>query len=223
MSTIYEDLLENKGLKYYRTGQGLIEIGDKPAGLDELGRSCSVETMDGKMLDNTLQLIDATGIDYFIGVFKNPSVIEKYPDFELNKIYQRARLSLKSMMKILLLRNEFYHIDLQYQAQNKTKSDFGLIILKLLLRCKKMMEAKAAVSRIISMTFVRNSKISQLKDQFYSTEPSLQLISKFYAEIVRLSSRISDKVHILKNEEKCFMRPFVFSGVRYDEPELHMY
>lgn len=60
------------------------------------------------------------------------------------------------MMKLLLLRNEFYHIDLQYQAQNKTKSDFGLIILKLLLRCKKMMEAKAAVSRIISMTFVRN-------------------------------------------------------------------
>jgi len=44
-----------------------------------------------------------------------------------------------------------------------------------------------------------------------------------YAEIVRLSSRISDKVHILKNEEKCFMRPYVFSGMRYDEPELYMY
>lgn len=54
MSTIYEDLLENKGLKYYRTGQGLIEIGEKPAGLDDLGRSCSVQTMDGKQLDDTL-------------------------------------------------------------------------------------------------------------------------------------------------------------------------
>ena len=116
MSTIYEDLLENKGLKFYKNSEGLIEIGDKPSDTNELGRSCSVETMDGKMLDGTLQLIDATGIDYFIGVFKNPSVIEKHPDLEFNKIYQRARLSFKSMMKILLLRNEFYHIDLQYQA-----------------------------------------------------------------------------------------------------------
>jgi len=66
------------------------------------------ETLNEKMLDNTLQLLFyATGIEYYIGVSKNPSVIEKNADFELNKIYQQTRLSLKFMMKILLLRNEF--------------------------------------------------------------------------------------------------------------------
>lgn len=28
LSTIYEDLLENKGLKYYKNAQGMIEIGE---------------------------------------------------------------------------------------------------------------------------------------------------------------------------------------------------
>jgi len=50
----------------------LIEIGDKPSDVNELGRSVSVDTMDGKILDGSLPLIDATGIDYFIEVFKNP-------------------------------------------------------------------------------------------------------------------------------------------------------
>jgi len=72
LSTIYEDLLEKKGLKYYKNAEGLIEIGDKPSDVNELGRPVSADTMDGKIVDGSLPLIDATGIDYFIEVFKNP-------------------------------------------------------------------------------------------------------------------------------------------------------
>lgn len=67
--------------------------------------------MDGLKIDDEIKLIDKTGIDYFISIFQNPGVVEKYPDEELNLIYMRTRFSLKQSMKILLLRNEFYHID----------------------------------------------------------------------------------------------------------------
>ena len=58
-------------------------------------------------------------------------------------------------MKQLLLRNEFHRIDQQYLNENRTKKDFGLTVLKLLLRCKKMMEARLTVKKIISMIIVR--------------------------------------------------------------------
>ena len=56
-----------------------------------------------------------------------------------------------------------------------------------------------------------------------NTEPNIDFIAKFYADVVRISNRVSDKIHIMMNDEKCFYRPFVFAGTRYDKPELFMF
>ena len=108
-STMFEELLQKKKITYHKDGLGLYQMGS--AGSNELVRADSVSSLDGYNLFKTLEVVDATGIDYYAKLFMSPSVIEKWTDEELNKLYQRVRLTLKSTMKLLLLRNEFYHID----------------------------------------------------------------------------------------------------------------
>ena len=48
-------------------------------------------------------------------------------------------------MKVLLLRNEFYHIDEMYKVHNKSRLDFGGNLLKIIMRVKKMKDAKTTI------------------------------------------------------------------------------
>lgn len=74
---------------------------------------------------------------------RNPAVVEQWDQSELEDLYQKVRTTLKSIMKVLLLRNEFYHIDSLYKVTNKSKLDFGENLLKLIMRVKKMKDAKS--------------------------------------------------------------------------------
>ena len=54
------------------------------------------------------------------------------------------------------------------------------------------------------------------KDSQFDFKP----IRKLYADIVRLSSRVKVTIGTLSDLEKALNRPFVFSGVRYDEDHM---
>ena len=62
----------------------MIELGDKPVGMNDSIRTKSTNIIDGIKIDESIQLVDKNELDYFISLFQNPAVIEKLTDEKLN-------------------------------------------------------------------------------------------------------------------------------------------
>lgn len=139
---MFEEILKKKGLEYHRKANGLFHQG--PAGNHDLAKVASLDSIEGEaQLHKTQDILGDNELDYYEHLMRNPAVVEQWDQSELEDLYQKVRTTLKSIMKVLLLRNEFYHIDSLYKVTNKSKLDFGENLLKLIMRVKKMKDAKS--------------------------------------------------------------------------------
>ena len=78
--------------------------------------------------------------------------------------------------------------------------------------------------------YTRLEKLQTLKDevrkyqemvkQNLEKEYNLKTIRKLYHDLVKMSSRVKVAISGLGEIEKAMNRPFVFSGVRYDEDHM---
>ena len=131
------------------------------------------------------------------------------------KIYAKARTTLKLQMKKLLLKKQFYVIDNQYKlAENEKQTSENLI--KILSRCLKMYDAQNELYKIIMLIEERLESLGELKKEQRKEAPESVKFRKLYQEIVKFSVRILGQIRVLKDIEKCMNRPFMFNGVMYD-------
>lgn len=74
-------------------------------------------------------------------------------------------------MKILLLRNDFYKIDVFYkQSSGNSKHEFATNLLKMIIRVTKMRESKTQVSKLVGIIWNRICKIIELKNLLSSEQ-----------------------------------------------------
>ena len=66
-SSMYEALLERKGTQFYKDSLGLVQVGTP--GPHDLMRAASIESLDGIRLSKTLDMIEPSGLDYYISLF----------------------------------------------------------------------------------------------------------------------------------------------------------
>lgn len=55
-----------------------------------------------------------TELGYYINLFKNKAAVEA-AHLNIEEIYQKARITLRFLMKDLLLSDQFYRLDQEYQ------------------------------------------------------------------------------------------------------------
>jgi len=101
--------------------------------------------------------------------------------------------------------------------------------IRLLIRNKKMYEAKTLIQRLLKMSVERDSLVEQAQkldlpeashDGEITSNISLKkpqpLISReMVSQIKRLSTRITSQINTLKEEHRIFRRPFILKGVEY--------
>jgi hypothetical protein len=92
---------------------------------------------------------------------------------------------------------------------------FGETLLKLLLRIRKMVDAKSEVGKILTMIHHYNEKMNILNSEIDSYEDPNAILHK-YSELIRITSKILKKIATLKDDEHCMKRPFVLRDIRYD-------
>lgn len=115
-STMYQQLLHKKNIKYYRDTKGVFHVGtmtepdsvalyksDSDLDLDE----STIKPVDAR------RHLDSAELGYYINLFKNPATIES-GKLDIDSIYGKARTALKLIMKDLLLKDQFHFIDNQY-------------------------------------------------------------------------------------------------------------
>ena len=132
---------------------------------------------------------------------------------DLHQIYLKARATLKREMKELLLKDKFKSVDKWYREFEDGK--FGETLLKLLLRIRKMVDAKSDVGKILTMIHHYNEKMNTLNSEIDSYEDPNAILHK-YSELIRITSKILKKIATLKDDEHCMKRPFVLRDIRYD-------
>ena len=154
--------------------------------------------------------------NYLVSILKNRSVqAVSIKDHMFEKIYAKARTTLKLQMKKLLLKKQFYVIDNQYKlAENEKQTSENLI--KILSRCLKMYDAQNELYKIIMLIEERLESLNELKKEQRKEAPESIKFRKLYQEIVKFSVRILGQIRVLKDIEKCMNRPFMFNGVMYD-------
>ena len=107
---------------------------------------------------------------------------------------KHALRTLKYLMHLLLLKPQYRKLK-AYLSNRLSESE---ACLKLLLRVRKMYEAKSQVVRILRLMFQRERLTSQ-------------------AELTYLTGRILSQIDILQQEHNVFRRPFIVSGLDYVE------
>mmetsp|Transcript_14042 Transcript_14042/g.17746 ORF Transcript_14042/g.17746 Transcript_14042/m.17746 type:complete len:244 (+) Transcript_14042:420-1151(+) len=159
--------------------------------------------------------------NYLVSILKNRSVqANSVKDHMFEKIYAKARTTLKIQMKKLLLKKQFYIIDKQYKlAENEKQTSENLI--KVLARCLKMYDASNELYKIIMLIEMRLEKLRELKNEMREKQPDHIKCKKSYQEMVHLSCRIHGQIRVLKDIEKCMSRPFIFNGLMYDGNHMH--
>jgi len=98
-------------------------------------------------------------------------------------------------------------------------------VLKLLLRVKKMEEAKPEVKKILTMILFRKMKVKHLAEELQDSDNprDLEIVRLLYSELIRISSKILRKIENMQNIEVCLKRQFVFEGIRYDDCEGYLF
>ena len=116
------------------------------------------------MVDDALSLT-AIECKYLLSVLKNRAIqANNIKENHFDKIYSKARATLKIQMKKLLLRKQFYMIDKQYKlAENEKQTAENLI--KVLARCLRMFEAQNEIYKIINLIDQRLQKLRQLRKE----------------------------------------------------------
>lgn len=114
-------------------------------------------------------------------------------------------------MILLRLRREWEStIRAQYEIESQTV-DLEQCI-KLLIRCKKMYEAKALVLKLLKMTIDKDKQVKQLRRDQEMLESEKKEIK---ATIRRLGGRITSQVNTLQEEHRIMRRPFLIGGRDY--------
>ncbi len=86
--------------------------------------------------------------------------------------------------------------------------------LKLLLRCKRLYDAKTDIQGILK-TIQRRETLKEELDFAKSLTISLDMIRKNYRLMLMLSEKTYGKIKRLQEEVKILRRPFVFRGFDY--------
>ena len=142
-----------------------------------------------KELEGTMNLDDQRAYsqlecNYLVSILKNRSVqANSVKEHHFEKIYAKARTTLKIQMNKLLLKKQFYVIDKQYKlADNEKQTSENLI--KILSRCLKMYDAQNELYKIIMLIESRIESLSVLKKELRQRNPDHTKFRKLYKELV---------------------------------------
>ena len=158
---------------------------------------------------------------YLLQIFKNRSVqAYNLKAHAFSNIYAKARETLKVSMTKLLLARQFTIIDKQYQLADNEKSTSHNLI-KILLRCCKMYDAQAELTKIIHLIEERMRKLITLKKELKKRSPDTIKLRDLYRELVRLSQRTHVNIRALQAIDVLMQRPLMFNGDQYDGHFMH--
>lgn len=107
-SSMYQQLLFKKNIKYYRDTKGVYHVGSmtEPDNVN-LYKSDSgdldLDEPKPKPRDER-RTLDSAELEYYVNLFKNPATIES-GKVDIDAIYSKARIALKLFMKDLLLKD----------------------------------------------------------------------------------------------------------------------
>ena len=128
---------------------------------------------------------------------------------QVQHTYEVGLNTLKALMYVCRLQKEWATVTSNQYPTDTNKVDSDQCVT-LLVRCKKMYEAKAWVERLLQLSMDKDSLVSKVSESENPTEHK-ELLTK----IKRFSSRITHQINTLQEEHRIFKRPFVYKGQDY--------
>ena len=159
---------------------------------------------------------------------REQAILDSMSDTERKHLITKAWKTLGYLMNSLILKNDFQLINASYQQkkeameqqfkQDKTSSQEiqkyeNEQLIKVILRCEKMYDAKNEILRILVKVKKRETLMKQFDDEV--DECSDIRAKGYYYIILKLSCRIHNQVERLRVDNPMLNRPFI-----YDEANL---
>ena len=127
---------------------------------------------------------------------------------ELVGIRKKGIKTLKMQMAELMLSKAFQAIKESYIESEEEQQLIG-ICFKLLLRSKRMFDARQDVVKILRLVYKREALILK-----FESMDSGEVVS-CYNLLLDISVKIFNSISLLQDEHKILRRPFVFKQVDY--------
>jgi hypothetical protein len=128
-----------------------------------------------KFPDNEDDVFTDMEVTYTASLLKRK--VDVLPEAEVKRIFNKAMRTLKYKMKELLLEKSFKGIQEKYVVpEGKEEEGFAVLhsnTIKLLLRCKKLTEAKVQVNKILRKLIKREEFKDQMLEKLDTREANL--------------------------------------------------
>eukprot|EP00347_Sterkiella_histriomuscorum_P001152 403373129 len=155
--------------------------------------------------------------EYNANILKKKLHRKDYIDEEhLYDIYFIALKTLGALMTLLMLKNQWRKIEALYGTDESHISVENCI--KVLVRAKKMYEARSIMIMIIKFAVERENLRDQLdlaqKDEGINSKDTIPQLQR---QLQKITSRIMSEIQSLQEDHKIFKRPFIMNGMDYLE------
>ena len=136
--------------------------------------------------------------------------MRKNPDSDkLHTLFAKGQDTLKVLMFTLRLQNEWFTLSKQYYQEAPVTPDE---CIKLLLRCFKLYDAKAAVTKLLKLHVEKTRLVSRLQSKDFG---DLDEAKAILTKVSQIGVKLLALVTRLQAEHKTLRRPFVVHGNEY--------
>ena len=149
---------------------------------------------------------------------KDPLLYNELSEVRYKRLNDRCWKTLSILMKKCLLKNEYEILFHSFKKNDpykscaswtqKTKDKNTELMIKLLLRCEKMYDAKHDIVKILNKIMLWDYFVDQIENDCIPYES----IEYEYKKFVKLGTRIYNSIETLRVDHPMLNRPFIFNG-----------
>eukprot|EP00347_Sterkiella_histriomuscorum_P012542 403368174 len=166
--------------------------------------------------DDQLDIYTEVEVNYIQSILKKKLHSKDIvPPEELHKIMEKAFRTLKYQMNELLLQKAYNVIEEQYKSYEIQENITNCI--KVLLRSKKLFEAKLQIIRtlkyLIRLSAIKKQIkhiVKQFNSQKLDTNCERVDLERLFKEYKYLKTKALSEIQLIQHEHKSFRRPFIF-------------
>ena len=194
--------------------------------------NCGNQVEEAQIVQETaVQILSQIECEYNVDQLKRKMAgKDAIEDERLCELYSFGLNTLKSLMLGLRLEKEWeMQTRHQYLLPEQSDCNDPDETVRLLIRNKKMYEAKTLIQRLLKMICERDRLVEQaqrmdmpeadasgaITANISLKKPQPLISREMVAQIKRLSTRITSQINTLQEEHRIFRRPFILKGVDY--------
>jgi len=162
-------------------------------------------------------LLSMKEVNHHYALMKEESLRDTYMvDSDYEALNAKLLDTLKHLMFSLMLHAEFSMIESAFKlkekqlSKSKGKADRVELVLKALLRCRNLFEAKHEVAKILVAVRKREALLNNFEAELYSL--SAQEAKTTYFALLKLGFRVWNQIDRLRVDNPLLNRPFVLGG-----------